>query len=162
MRKNTGYANPLWNPLVIIFENYSSRSSNSHPLRISTGFANSKFTMRIKFADHFFTHPLCEIPLCESALVKVPLRNSTFAKFPLCEPSPPLHLSFSKKKRVKFFFLQHTSQLHFSLLYSISRPFAKLFHNYEKFALKPQLPICKATISSSSMRIFISFPIHHP
>ena len=122
MQNNTGYANPLRNPIVIIFENNSSRSLTSHPLRIFTGFANSKFTLRIKFADHFFTHPLCEIPLCESALVKVPLRNSTFAKFPLCEPSTPLHLSFSKKKkkkRVKFIFYNiHPNFIsHFSTLF---------------------------------------------
>ena len=84
--------------LCIIFENNSSRSSNSHPLRISTGFANSKFTLRIKFADHFFRTPT----LRNFAT----LRKFHFAKITLCENSSlriisTPHFSLQKKKKKK-------------------------------------------------------------
>ena len=107
MRKNTGYANPLRSPLVIIFENDSSRSSNLHHLRISTGFANSKFTLRIKFADHFFRTPtlrnfatlrkfhFVKITLCKNYT----LRKLHFAKIPLCKQSLPLIFLCKKKKK---------------------------------------------------------------
>ena len=67
-------SHPLRNP-PHHFENYSSRATNSHTLRISTRFANfqrvcEKLTLR---KSHFAKIPLCEkfhfvtlrIPLCE-------------------------------------------------------------------------------------------------
>ena len=91
MRKNTGYANPLRNPLVIIFENDSSRSSNLHPLRISTGFSNSKFTLRIKFVDHFFRTP---------TLRKLHFANNLYPSFFSAKKQKKkgLHLSWNPSK----------------------------------------------------------------
>ena len=69
-----------------IFKNYNSQSSNSHQLRIFTGFVNSKFTMRINFPDHF-----AKFHFAKDHFVKFHFAKDHFVKFHICE-IPPLRI----------------------------------------------------------------------
>ena len=101
-------------------------------MRISTWFANSKFTLQINFAKI----PFCENPtlrklhfakitLCENSI----LRRPHFAKIPLCEQSPPL-IFLKKKKNSKILFIYFFCSIHPNFISHFSSHFCALLRNF--------------------------------
>ena len=149
MWKNTGYANPLRKPFVIIFENYNSRSSNVNFHRVCK--------LKVHLANQVLKTPLCEnpilqkfhfakIPFCENSILrkshftKIPLyensilRKFYFMKIPLCEQSTPLIFLYKKKKYIFFFIAYIPTSFLTSLV--IFAPFCETFAWLWKICLK--------------------------
>ena len=87
MRKNTGYANPLWNPFVSFLKTIALGLQIRTLCEFPQGLRTQSSPYESSLQTIFFAYPLCEIPLCEiSPLYENSiLRKLHFVKTPLCE-----------------------------------------------------------------------------